>query len=98
MRLRHKLNLKGKGDSQAMKNYEVLIVIFAGLGIAYYMARKTANKEDAQPIGNVKLVSVQSSCCAFSTIPPCCVGTGGVKLQPTTMIPASDTLVPPEIV
>lgn len=81
-----------------MKNYEVLIVIFAGLGIAYYMAKKTKNSGDSiqEPLGNIVLLSAQASHGAFSTVPPCCVGTGGVRLQPTTMIPAVCTLIPPE--
>lgn len=83
-----------------MKNYEVLIVVFAGLGIAYFMAKKTKDIGDEvqQPIGNVSVISAQTPCGAFSTVPVCCIGTGGVRLQPTTMIPASTVLTPPEIV
>lgn len=84
-----------------MKNYEVLIVIFAGLGIAYYMAKKTQNSGDSQqePLGNISVVSAQSPRESFpATVPPCCIGLGGVRLQPTTMIPAICKLVPPECI
>lgn len=83
-----------------MKNYEVLIVVLSGLGIAYYMYKKTNSAAGPvqQPIGNVSVKSVQASKCAFSTVPLCCVGTGGVRLQPTTMIPAVCSLIPPECI